>query len=89
MDSPLENIDKIVDDNECPYDEDEMIANFIEEFCPKVEPNEKSSFVELMMDDHDCIEYNGSQYYVPQNCMLWGNDETEIHDKLIEKYLVE
>jgi len=28
------------------------------------------------------------KYYVPQNCMLWGDEENEIHDKLIEKYLV-
>jgi hypothetical protein len=89
MDSPYESIDKIVDDNECPYDEDEIISEFLQQFCTKVEPNEKSSFVELMMDDHDCIKYNGIEYYVPQNCMLWGDEENEIHDKLIEKYLVE
>ena len=66
-----------------------VISEFIEEFCTKVEPNEKSSFVEFMMDDHDCITYDGSQYYIPKNCMLWGDEENEVHDKLIVKYLVE
>ena len=60
----------------------ELILKFLETYCTIVREDEDSAYVELMMDDHDCIEYDGIQYYVPKNNMLWDED-----DELLVEFL--
>jgi hypothetical protein len=64
-----------------------QIIEFLEEHCTKVRHNEKCDYVELMMDNHHCVEFDGEQYYVPKECMLDPKDE-DIRDLLIDNYLV-
>ena len=45
----------------------EIINNFLSKFCTKVSEDEDSATTELYMDDHDCIEFEDVQYYVPKN----------------------
>lgn len=64
------------------------ILNFIDTFCTEVKKNETPSDVELKMDDHDCIEFNEVQYYVPKNNSLYSDEDYDIRDLLIENYLI-
>lgn len=59
------------------------IENFIKKFGTKVNDNEPSDYVELMMDDHKCITHNNNQYYIYENEMF-SNTEQEVFDYLIK-----
>ena len=45
----------------------EDIQNFLDEYGTEVQEHEKSDYVELMMDNHICIEFNKKQYYVGED----------------------
>tara|TARA_R110002050_G_scaffold79261_12_gene169492 strand:- start:26689 stop:26886 length:198 start_codon:yes stop_codon:yes gene_type:complete len=60
------------------------IKEFLTERGTKVRKNESCDYVELMMDDHKCIEYGGKQYYLPES-NLFGDDE-KIFDFLVYNY---
>jgi len=65
------------------------ILDFLETFCVKVTENESPEFVEKMMDDHNCIEFNEEQYYVPDSMPLLATEkDEEIRAYIIEYYLV-
>ena len=52
-----------------------LIYDFLNEFATKVGKNEQSSYVDLMMDDHTSIEFEGQQYYVPENNSFYTQDD--------------
>jgi len=56
---------------------------FIKQHCVKVKPNEDAAYVELMMDNHKCIEWEEEQYYIPEN------RSGEIYNYLINNHLYE
>ena len=60
----------------------QLILKFLEKYGTKVLDGETSAHVELMIDDHICIEFDGVQYYVPEN----NSDYTE-DDELIFEFL--
>lgn len=60
------------------------VKEFLKERCTKVRKKESESYVELMMDNHKCIQYGNNQYYVPEE-NLFGEDEI-IFDFLVEHY---
>jgi hypothetical protein len=62
------------------------IEEFLKERCEKVRSNESDAHIELMMDNHKCIEYGNKQYYVPEDGNL--DDEEVIYEFLIENYLL-
>jgi len=64
------------------------ILEFLETFGTVVESNEESSYVDLMMDDHKCVEFDGVQYYVPESNSFYEDDDLDIYDLLINDYLV-
>lgn len=66
----------------------QKIMDFLNDFCIKVEENEPDYYVSLMMDNHHCVELMEEQYYVPKSHFLYGEEEYEIYDYLIENYLV-
>lgn len=53
----------------------QLIQSFLDEFCTKVGDFESPETVELYMDDHDCIEYNGQEYYIPNENSLWSEQD--------------
>jgi len=60
------------------------IKDFLNEKCVKVLKRESDSYVEMMMDNHKCIEYGNKQYYVPED-NLFGEEEI-IYDFLVDNY---
>lgn len=66
--------------------EKKAIKEFLSMYCIKVKKRESSSYVELMMDNHYCIEYNGKEYYVPNGCMFWGDEGSKMFTYLIDNY---
>jgi len=61
-----------------------LVDNFIKTYGVKVKNKETDAYVELMMDDHDCIEKskyykNGSvkveQFYIPQNNSFYTDND--------------
>ena len=65
-----------------------QIKAFLNSFCTKVRKKETSAYVELMMDDHKCIEFEKQQYYVPENNGSFSPTDELICDYLIETYLL-
>lgn len=62
------------------------VNEFLKNFCTRVKVNETSSYVELMMDDHKCIEYGGTQYYIPENGIL--HEHEFMYDFLVDNYIL-
>lgn len=58
------------------------VTEFLKHFGTKVEENEKPDYVELMMDDHFCVTWEGTQYYVPENNSLYEPSDNAIVDYL-------
>jgi hypothetical protein len=65
-----------------------IIQKFLTDFCVKVADNEDSATTELYMDDHDCIEYEGQEYYVPQNNSSFTNEDEVLQEMLIATFSV-
>ena len=64
------------------------INTFLKEFGERVRSNESDDYVELMMDDHICIEFNEKQYYIPENNSSYTSDDEEIVELLADKFHV-
>ena len=63
-----------------------LIQEFLNTFCTKCAKNEDSATTELYMDDHDCIEYENEQYYIPQNNSSYSEDDELLRVMLITKF---
>lgn len=64
-----------------------IVQDFLDVYGIKVSENEDCSYVELMMDNHKCVEYNGVKYYIPEDT-AYSIIEQSCYDLLVEKYLV-
>lgn len=62
------------------------IQNFLKEFCIIVKDDEEDWYVERMMDDHKCIEYEGKEYYIPEDCSLMDEDDLLLKEMLIATF---
>jgi hypothetical protein len=60
---------------------DSEVAQFLEDHGIEVEKNEPDHYVELMMDNHKCTEWQGKQYYISDSLDL-SDDEEKIYDVL-------
>lgn len=63
------------------------IIKFLEKFSTKVKENETDAYVELMMDNHKCINFNDDQFYIPED-VSFNEKEEEVYDYLMEHLLV-
>jgi len=63
------------------------IKIFIETFCTEVSavPYEDT---ELMMDNHRAIKYEEVEYYMPENSVLYTQQDEKICDYLYENFCV-
>jgi hypothetical protein len=61
----------------------EEIKNYLKRFGTKVKKNDSSAYIELMVDNHKCIEWLGVEYYVPD-----GSSTKTLHEWLIYDFLV-
>ena len=68
-----------------PFSSD-RIAEFLEKYAEQARDNESSAHVELMMDDHTYIEYNGIGFYLPENNSFYTEEDEEVLDYLNETY---
>jgi len=59
-----------------------LIQEFLDKFGTKVLENEDSAQVDLMMDDHICVEWDGAEYYVPENNSSYTEDDDLIYEFL-------
>lgn len=62
------------------------VETYLEEIGIKVREDEPDHYVELMMDNHKCVQYNGVQYYIPEE-NNFGTDD-QIFDLLVTFYHV-
>jgi hypothetical protein len=65
-----------------------LIESFLNTYCTRVKKNEKSSYVDLMMDNHKCIEWECNQYYVPENNTMYTDSDILIYEFLTTCYSV-
>jgi hypothetical protein len=61
---------------------DSEVEQFLEDHAIEVKENEPDHYVELMMDNHKCTEWNGKQYYISDSLDL-TDDEEYIYDILV------
>ena len=64
----------------------ECVGDFISYYGTKVKENESSDYVDLMMDDHKCVEFEGQQFYIPNSNNTYVSTDFLIDDYLIENY---
>ena len=64
------------------------VKEFLETYGTKVSQDETSDYVELMMDDHVCIRYYGTEYYIPENNMFYTSFDEEIREHLTDNHHV-
>ena len=62
------------------------IKTFLKEFGTIV--TECDEDVEIMMDDHICINWYGTEYYVPENNSFYSESDMAVVDYLNEKHHV-
>ena len=60
---------------------DSEVEEFLSNHGLEVEENEPDHYVELMMDNNKCTEWNGVQYYLSDGLIL-TEDEGKIYDVL-------
>ena len=65
-----------------------LINEFISQYGTKVKSKESSAYVELMMDDHICIDWNDNEYYIPKNNSNYTEDDDLVYQFLNECYHV-
>jgi len=61
---------------------DSEVEQFLDMYGIEVEVNEPSAYIDLMMDNHKCIEWKGKQYYISDSLDL-SDDEEKIYDILV------
>ena len=61
--------------------DDDEVNEFLSNHGIEVLENEPDHYVELMMDNHKCTEWNGKQYYISDSLIL-TEYEWEIYDVL-------
>jgi hypothetical protein len=61
--------------------DDDVVNEFLSNNGIEVDENEPDHYVELMMDNHKCTEWNGVQYYLSDSLDL-TDDEQKIYDVL-------
>lgn len=65
--------------------ETKRVRDFLETYGVEVEHDEDEAYVELMMDDHKCVDV-GVQYYIPD--YTYSNADEEVYDYLIDNYIL-
>lgn len=60
-----------------------LIEEFLKNYADEVYDMPESA-LELLMDDHICIEWEGTEYFIPENNSMYDED-----DEMIYKYLFE
>jgi hypothetical protein len=63
----------------------ELINKFIKQFCTEVYDMSDAD-LELKMDDHVCIEWEGVEYFMPENNSMFSEDDDLIWEFLNECY---
>lgn len=61
------------------------IKHFLNTFATRVDETPDND-AEFWMDDHVCIKWGGIEYYIPEDNMLYGEEESRIVEHLEEKY---
>lgn len=64
----------------------EIILKFLKKFCVEVADDEDIATTVLYMDDHDCIEFETVQYYVPKNNSFYTEDDKLIREMLVSTF---
>lgn len=59
-----------------------VIIEFLKAYGTKVKSNETDAYVELMMDDHFCIEFEDKEYYIAENNSSYTEDDDRVIDYL-------
>jgi hypothetical protein len=65
----------------------ELINSFITNFCTEVYEMPDCD-LELKMDNHKCIEWEGVDYFIPNDTSSFTEDDELIREFLIECYHV-
>lgn len=64
----------------------QLIRDFLQKYCALVKEDETMEYMELMMDNHHCISFEGKEWYVPDDNSLWNEDEEFIQEFLVFTY---
>lgn len=72
IDDYCQNLDLLVDSE---------VEEFLSNYGNEVGDNEPEHYVELIMDNHKCVEFKDKQYYISDSLTL-TKDEEKIYDVL-------
>jgi hypothetical protein len=63
-----------------------LIKSFLFTYCKQAEDDEPLDYVELMMDNHYCINYEGQDWYVPTDDSGLSNDESLLKEMIVNTF---
>jgi hypothetical protein len=66
---------------------DSQVNEFLNSHGIEVEKNEPTNYVELMMDNHKCIQWKNKQYYISDSLCL-KDEEENIYNDLFDYFNV-
>lgn len=59
-----------------------IIDNYVSDICTEVKEDEESGYVDLIMDNHKCIEWGEKEYYIPEDYTAANEDEEFVYEYL-------
>jgi hypothetical protein len=68
------------------YFASEDVKKHLETYGVKVRENESSDYVELMMDDHKCVEFEGQAWYLPDSISVMSLIIYELHEIILYQF---
>lgn len=77
-----------LDDSDIEVIRDYDPKKFIDKFGIECKPDEPDHYVELMMDNHICVNFENREYYLPENSMLYNDDDYAVLDFIKENYQI-
>jgi len=61
------------------------VETFLNSYCTKVSDTNDSE-TDVYMDNHICVDYKGTQWYVPKDNILYDNQDESVYEYLKENY---
>lgn len=59
-----------------------LINDFLNQYATLARDDEDSAYIELMVDNHHVIRWEGNEYYLPEENSLWNEEENLLAEML-------
>jgi hypothetical protein len=64
----------------------QLIRDFLKKYCTIVRETDSMDYFNLMIDNHCYIKFENVEWYVPEDSVLWNEDEQLLQEFIINTY---